>query len=48
MVSKKCYITDSIAVTGDEIQVVYVTGDDTTPVYANTAYYYTGFNGFRI
>ena len=33
---------------GDTVEVVYSYGTDTTPVRANTAYYYNGFTGFRI
>ena len=34
--------------TGDEVQVVYRLGDDTTPLETATTYYYNGFTGFRI
>ena len=37
-----------IVLTGDEVQVVYKVGTDTTPVYASASFYYAGFNGFRI
>ena len=34
--------------TGDEVRVVYRFGPDTTPLSANTSYFYNGFTGFRI
>ena len=33
---------------GDEVQVVYRDGSDTTPVYENPSIYWNGFTGFRI
>ena len=45
------YINDQFNVllfAGDEVQVVYRSGDDTTPLQESTTYYYHGFTGFRI
>ena len=36
------------SIPGDEVQVVYVTGADTTPLFTSLTYLYNGFNGFRI
>ena len=33
---------------GDEVQVVYASGSDVTPLVALESYYYNGFTGFRI
>ena len=33
---------------GDEVQVVYIFGEDTTPLYQTSSYYTSGFTGFRI
>ena len=41
-------IFDFMVHVGDIVQVVYRSGTDTTPVYASTFWYYTGFTGFRI
>ena len=35
-------------ISGDEVEVVYASGTDTTPLYATTAYLDNGFNGFRV
>ena len=35
-------------VAGDMVQVVYVAGTDTSPVFGSTNNYWNGFNGFRI
>ena len=34
--------------TGDTVRVVYRRGYDTTPLFADTSYYYNGFTGFKI
>ena len=36
------------SLTGDMVEVVYDTGTDTTPLYADTSDNYNGFTGFRI
>ena len=41
-------INETVFISGDEVQVVYFVGTDTTPLFATASYLYNGFNGFRI
>ena len=42
------FIENVFFIPGDEVQVEYNAGTDTTPLYESTTFLSSGFNGFRI